>query len=78
LLYSLDGELLKHLDLPVSGEAMKDVWTVNPSPAGRYFVIEYEPQRDVTRGAWFGDAEERWLWIDAETLQVLRTWTERE
>jgi hypothetical protein len=68
MLYSQDGEPLKELDLPLNREAIKDTWRVYASPAGKYLVIEYEPK---TSGL-------QQMWIDAETLQVLRVWTKGE
>src|SRR5208337_3180044 len=75
MLYSSALEILKELELALGREAID--WRVAPSPGGKYLVVEFQPQSDIARGAGYTDFEWRRLWINAENLQVLRTWTER-
>jgi WD40 repeat protein len=75
MLYSSALEPQKELDLALSREAID--WRVAPSPGGKYLVVEYQPQSDIARGVGYTDFDWHRLWIDADNLQVLRTWTER-
>jgi hypothetical protein len=75
MLYSSALEILKELELALTRKAID--WRVAPSPGGKYLVVEYEPQSDIARGAGYTDFDWHRLWIDADNLQVLRTWTER-
>jgi hypothetical protein len=75
MLYSSALEVVKELELFFGREAID--WRVDPSPGGKYLVVEYQPQSDSARGAGYTDFEWRNLWINADDLQVLRAWTER-
>lgn len=78
LLYSLGGEQLKEMDLPLGSEAIQDWWAVNSSPGGKYLVIEYEPKTDEKRDVGYMHGELRRLWIDADNLHLLGDWTARD
>jgi hypothetical protein len=46
-LYSPTFDLLKQLRLPLERDALKDDWDANPSPGGRYLVLNYVRKTDL-------------------------------
>jgi hypothetical protein len=70
-LYSPAIEEIKHLDLPITQESIKEEWRVGSSTGGHYLVVDYASAAAEREG----DPENRREWIDTETMQVLREWT---
>jgi hypothetical protein len=77
MLYSPAVELLKGLDLPISSETSRDKWRFVRSPRGNYLAFHYELRPSHGREPTLSDFEARFLWVDAEKLQLLLTGTDR-
>lgn len=72
MLYSPGMQEIKHLDLPITKESIKDAWSIRPSPGGTYLALEYEPEAEERQA---GEAVLRRELVDTENLRVIRQWT---
>jgi hypothetical protein len=68
---------MKELDLPISGEALRDMWEFVRSPHGKYLAFYYELSPSFGRETSLSDFEVRLLWVDVENLQLVLTRTDR-
>lgn len=66
-LYSSDSNELKKLSLPAPPEDVKG-WYAHPSPAGRNVLF--------ATGIPMTTSPQPWIWIDTQTLQIVRSWME--
>ena len=75
ILYSPDFQLLKELELPVAREAFKDDWDLVKSPGGKLLLVDFEVASSETHrmDSCFEVRDEL---IDAESLQVTRSWSQ--
>ena len=75
ILFSPDLKLLKELEIPVAREAFKDDWQLYRSPGGKFLLIDYAVASSETLSP-SSCFEMRDELIDAESLQVSRSWSE--
>jgi len=68
-LYSLDAKEARRLSLPPIDPDLWG-WVAHPSPTGRSILFATPNLRTT--------AETPWVWVDATTLQIVRSWKEKQ
>lgn len=66
VLYSPALEPVRELGLPIGADGTTGYWGAEPSPAGKYLLVWYDPR---------GSDDRLVELVDTETLQVVRPWT---
>ncbi len=76
ILFSQGLDRIKELALPIAREAITNSWEFESSPKGKYILLKYEPLTDDKEGNTFLNARSHDQFVDVDTLQTVKAWTD--